>query len=172
MYRVDFLLVLFGGKEGVTRFKVLPVVHPAASAATDGEPGGSRLTVDWSEIIARSALILPSFFPFCSALFLSLESPYCSSTWGRSSYRIKSIICIDRVVDRVREIDRLGEGEMMHSPLSLSQTFLPMKCPPSCCDFHFCGQCNLLAPFFFSPFLLHFIVVSVYSDLSPLTDPP
>ena len=120
MYRVDFLLVLFGGKEGVTRFKVLPVVHPAASAATDGEPGGSRLTVDWSEIIARSALILPSFFPFCSALFLSLESPYCSSTWGRSSYRIKSIICIDRVVDRVREIDRLGEGEMMHSPLSLS----------------------------------------------------
>ena len=53
--------MLFGGKEGVTRFKVLPVVHPAASAATDGEPGGSRLTVDWSEIIARSALILPSF---------------------------------------------------------------------------------------------------------------
>lgn len=106
--------------------------------------GGSRLTLDWSEIIVALSLILPFFS--LSLLITPDCSSHCSSTWGRSSYRIKSIYTY-----------RSGPGERVKwfLPLLLFAYLTPTKCPPpSCCDFHFCGQ-----PFsssFFSPFFTLF----------------
>ena len=62
--------------------------------------GGSRLTLDWSEIIVALSLILPFFF-----FLLPTISSHCSSTWGRSSYRIKSIYVYVQIGP--------GEGEMV-----------------------------------------------------------
>lgn len=66
-----------------------------------GNLGGSRLTLDWSEIIAP--LFTNSPF-FCVCQTEGLDSPIVPARGERSSYRIKSIYIY--IYRSVKEIER------------------------------------------------------------------